>query len=601
MSDAGISMRGWAAAGLLAAALAGPAFPRDMGLVEAGKSALLSGYNGMHLVAWGEGPGADVQASARYADERAQLEFVAAGEGRIAIRSAGIGRYWSLDGAGPAPRVRCASDLVSEAALFLPIRNQDGTLSLRSAENGRYLTVVEEDSLVDPGPSAADSASLAQAGRMSRGAPFVATRSLLRAGALDIGPREKFRILPAAQPKRAAGRAGKVVTYLNGIRGQQTVAGIHNREPNSDPARWTNWVNGQTGKYPGLWSGDFLYSGGDISNRGTMIRQAAEQWRQGAVVTLMYHMCPPSQGESCGWEGGVKSRLSDDQWSTLVTDGGTLNKVLKQRLGNIAGHIRSLKDQGVEVLFRPFHEMNQAAFWWGGRKGPDGTARLYRITRDYLVDSLGLTNLYFVWSVQDLDWSFQDYNPGDAYWDVMSLDFYNGDGFTSGKYNAMLDIAGTRPIAIGETDRVPSSAVLKTQPAWAYFCGWSELTQRSNSAEQIKDSYAGELTVSRDEMPGWNNILVVSTGRVGRTARDFSPMRWRLTSRYLGLELSGAEPVRFSLHDAAGGEVASGAGAPGPGLRMVTMPGRGLGPGVYLLRWDAGRSRGSERIRVMHP
>lgn len=591
MWGAGLSMPRWAAAGLLGAVLAGPGFTRVPGDPEAEKVVLASGYNGRYLVAWGEGPGAPIQASARHADGRARMEFVAAGEGRIVILSAETGRYWSLEGVGPDPRVHCVMELASDAAVFLPIRNEDGTLSLRSASNGRYLTVVEEDSLVSPDAPAGDSAALSLAGRMSGGSPFVTTRSLLRAAAPAIGPREKFRMLPAVLPKRAAGRTGKTLTYLNGIRGRRTVAGIHNREPNSDPTRWTNWVNGQTGRYPGLWSGDFLYSGGDISSRGIMIRQAAEQWRQGAVVTLMYHMCPPSQGESCGWEGGIKSRLSDTQWSDLVTDGGSLNKVLKQRLGNIAVHLRSLRDQGVEVLFRPFHEMNQAAFWWGGRKGPDGTARLFRTTRDYLVDSLGLTNLYFVWSVQDLDWNFQDYNPGDEYWDVMSLDFYNGDGFTSGKYNAMLDIAGSRPIAIGETDRVPSSAVLKAQPAWTYFCGWSELTQQSNTAAQIKDSYAGELTVSRDEMPGWDNILVVSTGPAGKPALEADPVRWRLGPGYLEVESSLADPVSCFLFDAAGRRVVSRTGIRGPGMIRVALSERGLRPGAYLLRWEAGKGR----------
>ena len=56
--------------------------------------------------------------------------------------------------------------------------------------------------------------------------------------------------------------------FLRSISGSRTVAGQHNREPNSEPAQWTNWIHNTTGKFPGLWSGDFLYQQDNIDNRG---------------------------------------------------------------------------------------------------------------------------------------------------------------------------------------------------------------------------------------------------------------------------------------------------------------------------------------------
>ena len=38
----------------------------------------------------------------------------------------------------------------------------------------------------------------------------------------------------------------------------------------------------------------------------------------------------------------------------------------------------------------------------GRPAGTRGTARLYQITHDYLVGTKGLTNLIWVWDVQDL-------------------------------------------------------------------------------------------------------------------------------------------------------------------------------------------------------
>jgi hypothetical protein len=79
----------------------------------------------------------------------------------------------------------------------------------------------------------------------------------------------------------------KALNFLRNISGLRTVAGQHNREPNSDPAKWTNAVHEACGKFPGLWSGDFLYEQDSINDRGTMINEAKNQWGHGALINLM--------------------------------------------------------------------------------------------------------------------------------------------------------------------------------------------------------------------------------------------------------------------------------------------------------------------------
>jgi Glycosyl hydrolase family 26 len=201
--------------------------------------------------------------------------------------------------------------------------------------------------------------------------------------------------------RRTVDTPHKVLNYLYSIAGCRTVSGEHNREPLSDPARWTNAIYDTTGKFPGLWSSDFLFEPENIANRQTMIDEAKRQWSQGTIVHLMYHACPPTQHEACAFNGGVQSSLSPDEWDQLITAGTTLNSVWLSRLDTIATFLQDLKNNGVEVLWRPLHEMNQGAFWWGGRPGPNGTSRLYQITHDYLVGRKGLTNLIWVWDMQD--------------------------------------------------------------------------------------------------------------------------------------------------------------------------------------------------------
>jgi hypothetical protein len=291
------------------------------------------------------------------------------------------------------------------------------------------------------------------------------------------------------------------------INGKQTVLGIHNREPNSLPALQTNRIMNITGKYPGLWSGDFLFSNNDVDNRWTMIEECKKQWDDGAIVHLMLHVVSPKNtGEKGVWEGatGVCSVLSDAEWTDLITDGGALNSKWKTRLDTYAEYFRFLKDNGVTVLFRPFHEMNQGVFWWGGRPGQNGTAALYRLTHDYLEKEKGLDNIVWLWNMQDLSYNWAQYNPGADYWDIFSVDIYNPDGFTTYKYQTALNVAGNKPIAIGETQVLPTPQLLLAQPRWVFCMSWAELTFGHNTDLEIRNLYQAENTLTRDELPKFN-------------------------------------------------------------------------------------------------
>ena len=85
----------------------------------------------------------------------------------------------------------------------------------------------------------------------------------------------------------------RVLDYLYSISGKKTIAGQHNKEPNAVPAMWTDFIKETTGKYPALWSGDFLFQQDNIDNRWKMIKEARKQWDNGAVINLMWHACHP--------------------------------------------------------------------------------------------------------------------------------------------------------------------------------------------------------------------------------------------------------------------------------------------------------------------
>ncbi|WP_310603305.1 glycoside hydrolase family 26 protein [Anaerosporobacter sp.] len=311
----------------------------------------------------------------------------------------------------------------------------------------------------------------------------------------DLAYKETKHILSATEAKE------KVLDYLYEIQGSKTVLGIHNREPNAEPSMQTLQACAVTGQCPAFWSGDFLFEAADVANRWKMVYECKYWWERGLIVQLMFHVTPPTQAEVGCWEGGVCSKLSDNQWSSLITNGGNLNKIWKTRLDEYAVYIQFLKENGVPVLLRPFHEMNQAMFWWGGRTGENGTAALYRLTRDYLEKEKGLDNTIWVWDMQDLSYDWNDYNPGEGYWDIFAVDIYNEDYFTNYKYNLALAITGDKLMAIGECDKLPTSSELLSQPRWCLVMSWAELTFSHNSNAELQELYQANNTVVRNKLP----------------------------------------------------------------------------------------------------
>lgn len=315
-------------------------------------------------------------------------------------------------------------------------------------------------------------------------------------------------VIPIPTPTPAPVVSFKTLNYLKSISGNKTLSGIHNREPNATPARWTEEVFTTTGKYPALWSGDFLFQADNINNRQLMVNEALKQWKKGAVINIMWHACNPAMDQPCGWDNkGVMSKLTDAQWAELITNGTILNQQWKARMDEVSVYLKFLKDNGVEVLWRPLHEMNQGAFWWGGRPGENGTRKLWQITHDYMTKTKGLTNLIWVWDIQDFATLANDanlYNPGTAYWDIAALDVYDdGSGYSQAKYDVMVGVSGGKPIAIGECQKLPTAAKLASQPKWTFFMSWSELTYSNNTNTEIQNLYSAGNVLNLDKMPGW--------------------------------------------------------------------------------------------------
>jgi len=319
--------------------------------------------------------------------------------------------------------------------------------------------------------------------------------AFLLAGILAVGA-------PAATPAEAFSPTGKstVLNYLASIKGQKTISGQHNKEPAGQPSQYTQRVKDITGVYPALWGGDFLFAASDVANRQRVVDQAKTEWKNGALVSLTWHVCPPTVGSSCSWND-VNANLTDAQWSQLTTNGTALNSAWKSRLDEVVPYLQQLKDAGVPAVFRPLHEMNEQWAWWGGRSGSAGSAKLYQITRDYLAGTKGMTNLIWAWNVQDNPaGGLAGYYPGSSYVDVVTLDAWYKTFPSAAEYQTMQSIAAGKPIALGEVGKMPTSAQLAAQPNWTWFMHWSEQLESANTQQAIKDTYANPRVLHQGDI-----------------------------------------------------------------------------------------------------
>jgi hypothetical protein len=303
----------------------------------------------------------------------------------------------------------------------------------------------------------------------------------------------------------------KVLAFLASISGNKTAIGVEDKNGlTADSDTMAGYAG--NGQYPSFWSSDWGFGGAaSDSSRESIVQEGEHQWASGAIVQYIYHACSPSWGadEGCDYSSGQDpingsfGTMTDAQWSDLVTPGGQYNGVWLARLDTLSKYFLELQAAGVAPLFRVFHEMNGQWAWWQGRPGPDGSAKLWQITHDYLIQKYGLTNIIWVWNLQDyttLGADTAEYTPGADSFDLAALDVYN-TGYTSGNYQAMVAIAAGKPIAVAECQFLVTPDVLDQQPLWTYVALWPDFFDANTST--IPALFGDSRVLGLSQMPGW--------------------------------------------------------------------------------------------------
>lgn len=301
--------------------------------------------------------------------------------------------------------------------------------------------------------------------------------------------------------KNASPEAKKLLTFIYSIKGKYIISGQHNF--NHQLNLYSDSAYAYTGKYPALWGTDFILSGTNDLGQN-IVNEAIDKWKNGYIVTLMWHQGRPIDNPPYGWKESVQGKLTDAQWNELVTPGTALNKKWLAQIDKIAGYLKQLQDAHVPVLWRPYHEMNGVWFWWGNKKGENGIVKLWKMMYDRYTNYHHLNNLIWIWGAngvrdipQDEAYSYKDYYPGADYVDVLGADVYHFD-YEQKDYNELLQLANGKLIALTEVGELPKPEILAAQPEWAWFMVWTNFLWDDNPRDRVRQIYSLPQTLDHE-------------------------------------------------------------------------------------------------------
>ena len=227
--------------------------------------------------------------------------------------------------------------------------------------------------------------------------------------------------LGASEPANpnAGAKARAVLKYLQGLEARQEkrlLSGQFTDAGNGASLRLPREIHDQAGQWPALVGADYAdWSKGGLTFKAPN-QTVTEYWNQGGLVTISAHLYNPANPNG----GGLREKGVD--LKTLLEPGTETQTRWMRELDLLASGLQALKENGVVVLWRPFHEMNGDWFWWGGKE-PETFIKVWQQMFDYFTRTKGLDNLLWVYSPNHGP-KTAAYYPGDRYVDIVGLDAY---------------------------------------------------------------------------------------------------------------------------------------------------------------------------------
>jgi mannan endo-1,4-beta-mannosidase len=171
----------------------------------------------------------------------------------------------------------------------------------------------------------------------------------------------------------------------------------------SNEFRETDWVHDQTGKYPALVGLDFMHQVGkgtdwyanDNTLKNMVVNDAEAYYKRGGIPALCWHWRDPSKQTDAFYSPSSGNTATNFDAAKIANTFTQKYKNVMSDLVVIGDQLTVLKNRGVPVLWRPFHEASGKWFWWGYASA-DALKKLWKIEFDYFTKERGLNNLIWV-------------------------------------------------------------------------------------------------------------------------------------------------------------------------------------------------------------
>ena len=322
-----------------------------------------------------------------------------------------------------------------------------------------------------------------------------------------------------SQTPRIVSKA-EILTYFDSlIESERIIVGQQcGDEAKTTKSYYNTYVNrlaDQTGRHVGLIGADFGWGSGDDFPVNTLI----DHWEEGGLVTVSWHADNPfvSGGVDVYWDTVENNDKIDFNRLFKDAENSTVRTSYRTELDKVAVALQKLRDSGVKVIWRPFHEMNGSFFWWGTNAHNNKQSNetdykalwidLYNtLTYDY-----GLNNLIWAYSVVPSETWYAEvtaYYPGADYVDLVGMDYYGDQPDfphfeelkALGKTIVMSEM-GPREAGYGNWDMM--DVVNKLKGKAAYFMQWHSwdnaavaIIDNKNTTEMMNS----EAVITLDEL-----------------------------------------------------------------------------------------------------
>lgn len=349
-----------------------------------------------------------------------------------------------------------------------------------------------------------------------------------------------FNISSSPVDPQASVCAKTLYSFLYNNFGKKTISGIMTGDMKSANGNVTQHddvkaVYQASGKYPALVGFDFMNATGkdeatsyskDYTN--DVIELAKDTWQRGGIPAITWHWRDPSRstGEFYSANCSVKisdAMKSDGSWNTS----STLYQNIIKDIDAIADHFLTLQNAGIACIFRPLHEASGGWFWWGRDKKAAHFIKLYHLVYDRMVNVKGVHNVIWVWNAGEYD---QDWDPGEAYYDVVSADIYNPDFDYSSNYvtfdNLKKLTSGKKILALSENGPIPDiDKEFDEEAVWSWWMPWyqtweGKFVDKTSKEEWTKCMSDERVVTLEDLSAGWDAYTSIKTTKVSNQHSD---------------------------------------------------------------------------------